>query len=145
MTLFSEAIGRPVISTESARTVGVIAGFVIGTTSKRIVALRLSKTDVEGATLYWDDLTAFGPDAVTVPSEAIILSAREPASELSVEEADVVGKRLLSDAGAELGMVDDVEFDPATGALQHLINAADRVAGDRLIGCGNYAVIVQAV
>lgn len=145
MTLFSEATGRPVISTENARTVGVIAGFIIGTASKRIIALRLSKTKVDGDTLRWDDLTAFGPDAVTVPSEAIIGSAGEPASELSVEEAEVLGKRLLTDAGVELGMVDDVEFDPASGALQHLITAADRVAGDRLIGCGSYAVIVHAV
>ncbi|MEP7192664.1 MAG: hypothetical protein ABI903_07345 [Actinomycetota bacterium] len=145
MTRFSEATGRPVISTESASTVGVIAGFIIGLTSKRIVALRLSKTNVEGDTLHWEDLTAFGPDAVTVPSEAVIVPAREPASELSLEEADVVGKRLLSDAGAELGMVEDVEFDPATGALQNLVSAADRVAGDRLIACGSYAVIVHAV
>ena len=145
MTRFSEVAKRPVMSTDAARTVGVVTGFVIDPGSKRVIALRLTKTSASGDTLHWEDLTAFGPDAITVPSDAVIVAARGPAAELRGNDADVMGKRLLTDAGTELGTVVDVDFDPETGAVQYLISADDRIAGSRLLGCGSYAVIVRAV
>lgn len=145
MTRFSEVAKRPVMSTDAARTVGVVTGFVIDPDSKRVIALRLTKTSASGDTLHWEDLTAFGPDAITVPSDAVIVAARGPAAELRGNDADVMGKRLLTDAGTELGTVVDIDFDPETGAVQYLISADDRIAGSRLLGCGSYAVIVRAV
>ena len=145
MTRFSEVAKRPVMSTDAARTLGIVTGFVIDPDSKRVIALRLTKTPASGDTLHWEDLTAFGPDAITVPSDAVIVAARGPAAELRGNDADVMGKRLLTDAGTELGTVVDVDFDPETGAVQYLISADDRIAGSRLLGCGSYAVIVRAV
>lgn len=52
---------------------------------------------------------------------------------------------MLTDGGTELGKVDDVDFDPGTGSITYLISADDRIAGDRLLGCGSYAVVVRAV
>ena len=82
MTRFSEVAKRPVMSTDAARTVGIVTGFVIDPDSKRVIALRLTKTPASGDTLHWEDLTAFGPDAITVPSDAVIVAARGPAAEL---------------------------------------------------------------
>ena len=64
---------------------------------------------------------------------------------LDGSKSNLLGKRMLTDAGVELGQVDDVEFDPESGSVDYLISADDRVAGYRLIGCGSYAVIVRGV
>ncbi len=145
MTLISQAIKRPVMSTADARTVSVVAGFIIDPTDRRILAVRLAKTPGTADTLHWDDITAFGPDAVTVPAETAITPARGRAAELTGRDAELLGKRLLTDTGVELGKVEDVDFDPANGSINYLIGAHDRHAGTRLLGCGSYAVIIRAV
>ena len=61
MTRFSEVAERPVMSTDAARTVGIVTGFVIDPDSKRVIALRLTKTPASGDTLHWEDLTASAP------------------------------------------------------------------------------------
>ena len=62
---FSEAKGHKVVSTDSAETVGKVAGFVVDPRSASVVALSLKKTGDHGTTLPWTGITAFGPDAVT--------------------------------------------------------------------------------
>jgi sporulation protein YlmC with PRC-barrel domain len=64
-------------------------------------------------------------------------------AELSAKQSEVIGKRLLTDAGAEIATVTDVDFDPANGAVVSLITASGPVYGRRLIGCGSYAVIIK--
>jgi sporulation protein YlmC with PRC-barrel domain len=56
----------------------------------------------------------------------------------------LVGKRVLSTAGDELGMVDDVEFEPSSGAVTLLVLDHGEVAGVRLRGVGSDAVVVTA-
>lgn len=145
MTRFSEALKRPVMTTAGARSVGSVSGFVVDPVSRRLLALRLAKTPGSGDIVLWEDLTAFGPDAVTLPTDAPVSEARGRVAELGGKDAELVGKRMLTDAGAELGTVDDVDFDPGTGSISYLMSADDRIAGDRLIGCGSYAVVVRAV
>lgn len=145
MTRFSEALKRPVMTTTGARSVGSVSGFVVDPADRRVIALRLAKTPGSGDTVRWEDLTAFGPDAVTLPTGASVNGAQGRVAELAGKDAELVGKRLLTDTGSELGKVDDVDFDPATGSITYLISADDRIAGDRLIGCGSYAVVVRAV
>ena len=53
-----------------------------------------------------------------------------------------MGKRLLTDDGTEIGTVDDIDFDPTGGAVKAVVTRGGPVAGDRLRGCGSYAVIV---
>ncbi len=145
MTRFSEALKRPVMTTSGARSVGTVSGLVVDPVSRRVLALRLAKTPGSGDTVLWDDLTAFGPDAVTLPTGARVSEAQGRVAELAGKDSELVGKRLLTDGGTELGKVDDVDFDPGTGSITYLISADDRIAGDRLIGCGGYAVVVRAV
>jgi sporulation protein YlmC with PRC-barrel domain len=141
---FSDIAGNPVMNTASALTVGRVRSVVIDPAERRVVALGVRKSKGPGDTLLWDAISAIGPDAVTVDSEQRL--AEPPAAlrdRLSLD-VDIVGHRVLSDQGRELGQVRDVEFDPSDGAVVTLMLKDAYVDGERLLGIGSYAVVVRA-
>jgi sporulation protein YlmC with PRC-barrel domain len=140
---FNHAKGRQVVSTATAATVGIVNEFVIDPQTRAVVALTLKKTD-DADTLHWSDITAFGADAVTVSGTDKLIVAPPELVALSGKDHRILGKRVLTSTGDELGTVDDVEFEPDTGTITAIILADDQIAGVRLIGIGSYAVIVHA-
>ena len=138
----SEARGRPVFSTQTSSTVGTVDDLVIDAAAGRVVALRLVGNVGAGDVLPWQNVKAFGPDAVIVDSADEVVEATGTAA-LPHERTDVVGKRLLTDGGADLGEVTDVSFDPHDGHVQALVTGNGSVAAEEVIGCGDYAVLVQ--
>lgn len=142
--LFSEASGHKVVSTSTAATVGRVRGFVMDARGPNVAALQLKKTD-SGDTLRWQDVTAFGVDAVTVPGPERITDGGEDLGPLLDKRNRVLGKRVLATSGDELGKVKDVDFDPATGAVVALVLDEGHVEGRRVIGVGSYAVVVEAL
>jgi sporulation protein YlmC with PRC-barrel domain len=142
--LFSESRNRKVVSSSDAATVGKVARFVVDPVARQVVALELRKTD-GGDLLRWGDITAFGTDAVTVPGHDAIGTATPDVAELAAKDRRILGKRLLTTAGDELGTVDDVAFDPGTGSLSSLVpDRGPEVSASRLLGVGSYAVVVRA-
>ena len=139
---FSEAQGRKVISTASAKTVGKVDALLVDAPARRVAGLRLKRTDVDGDTVAWEDLHAFGRDVVTIDGTDGIRPAEGPLEALRHKDKRLVGKRLLEESGTELGKVEDVEFDPRTGEITALLTKTDEIAGSRLLGCGSYAVVV---
>jgi uncharacterized protein YrrD len=143
MTRFSEATGRQVVSTSTAATLGKVDEFLIDPSARSVVALRLKKAG-DGDTVRWADISAFGADAVTVPGADALTEIGPDLAELTGKDHRVLGKRVLSTAGDELGTIEDVEFDPETGTITTLLLTVGQVAGVRLIGVGSYAVVVHA-
>ena len=141
--LFSEATGRTVLSTGTAETVGTVAGFLVDPVTAQVVAVKLKKTHGGGDTVHWPDLASFGTDNVTVTSADVITKATGRAKDLDSKAGEMLGKRLLTAAGTDIGTVDDIDFDPASGAVICLQTGNGPVYGDRLIGCGSYAVIIK--
>lgn len=143
--LFSQARKRDVVNTATATRVARVDGFVVLTGPARVALLRLGKVKGAGTLLGWDDVQGFGPDAVTVSTDAVIRPARD-ALEQRAENSDleILGKRVLTERGTELGTVTDVDFDPETGAVTSLITKTETIPGQRLIGLGNYAAVVSA-
>jgi len=82
---------------------------------------------------------------VTVATDAVVRPARD-ALEQRAEDNDleILGKRVLTERGMELGSVTDVDFDPETGSVTSLLTKTETIAGQRLIGLGGYAVVVSA-
>ena len=138
---FSEATGRKLVSTTSAETVGKINGFVVDPQRRAVVAIECKKTD-SGDILLWSDIVGFGADAVTVKDAGAITEAPSGIDALLGKDRHLLGKRILSSTGDELGKVDDVEFDPESGVVKALNFAEGQIAGARLIGVGSYAVVV---
>ena len=141
--LFSEARGRKVVSTSTAETVGKIDDYVVDQASHAVVALTLKKSG-SGDTLRWSAMTAFGTDAVTVVGAEVITPADDEIAALKGKGHRLVGGRVLSSLGDEMGKVADVEFDPETGIITALHLDDQQVEGVRLIGVGSYAVVVEA-
>jgi uncharacterized protein YrrD len=142
VTRFSDAAGRQVVSTSTAETLGQVEEFILDPQRHVIAALRLKKTS-QADTLLWTDITAFGADAVTVAGVEKLATAGPQLTALGGKDHRVLGKRVLSTAGDELGTINDVEFDPETGTVTALVLVTGDIAGIRLIGIGSYAVIVH--
>ncbi|MGH3984462.1 MAG: PRC-barrel domain-containing protein [Gammaproteobacteria bacterium] len=142
--LFSQARKRDVVDTATATRIARVDGFVVLPGPARVALLRLGKVSGAGTLLAWDDVQGFGPDAVTVATDAVIRPARD-ALEQRAEDNDleILGKRVLTDRGMELGTVTDVDFDPDTGSITTLITKTETIAGERLIGLGGYAAVVS--
>lgn len=134
---FTEAMKREVVDTGVASSVGSVAGFVVDPHDRRIVALRIGKAD--GDTLAWSDVTAFGVDAVTVGAAGRVRAARDG---VESDQPDLLGHRVLDEHGVERGQVRDVDFDPDTGLIRHLLTTTEEIDGVRLRGIGSWAVVV---
>lgn len=139
---FSEGRNHKVVSTSTADTVGKVHEYVVDPLTHAVLALQLKKTS-DGDTLRWSDITAFGTDAVTVSGADTIGAPGADVTALTGKDHVLIGKRVLSNAGDELGHVKDVEFDAETGVLEELLLADATVAGARLVGVGSYAVVVK--
>lgn len=143
---FSEAKKRKVVSTSTADTVGKVERFVVDPSSRKVIALELKKTS-DASALAWSNITSFGTDAVTIPTEDTLGEHSDEVAVLAAKDRRILGKMVLSDAGDELGDVKDLDFDPATGSITSLLlegGNIPEVPGSRLIGIGSYAVVVHA-
>ncbi|MQA16010.1 MAG: hypothetical protein GEV09_18235 [Pseudonocardiaceae bacterium] len=142
--LFSEARRRDVVSTDTATRVARVDGFVVAAGPARVVLLRLGKVAGEGSLLSWEDLEGFGPDAATIADVSVI---RTPHDEMEKRadsrELEIMGKRVITERGDELGNITDVDFDLDTGAVTTFLTRKEAIAADRLIGHGRYAVVVS--
>jgi sporulation protein YlmC with PRC-barrel domain len=144
MIRFSDVDGNPVMSTATATTVGKISTVVVDPAARRVVAFGVKKSKGPGDLLLWDAMTAIGPDAVTVDSEQRLTDPPGELKERLEVGLDLIGHRVITDHGRELGAVKDVEFDGTDGRLVTLMLRDAFVDGDRLIGIGPYAVVVRA-
>ncbi|MFI8567790.1 PRC-barrel domain-containing protein [Rhodococcus sp. NPDC078407] len=142
--LFSESIGRKVVSTSTADTVGAVGAFLVDPRSRTVAGLQIKKSKT-GDALMWSGISTFGTDAVTVDSadRIVEIGTEELLSELDGKAHRVIGKRVLSTAGVDLGTVDDVEFDPETGTITSVIVDSVSIQGSTLTGVGSYAVVLD--
>ncbi len=140
---FTECRKRPVVDTSSAVTLGKVDRLLLDPSTRAVAAVVVKrKGDVD--TLPWAGVQAFGPDAVTVTGEDALVVAEGHLSELRGKDRAVLGKRVLTDAGDEMGTVDDVEFDASSGSITTLLTTGGEIAGTRLLGIGSWAVVVSA-
>jgi uncharacterized protein YrrD len=143
--LFSEARKREVVNTTTATRVARVEGFVVLPGPARVALLRLGKVKGAGNLLSWDDLQGFGPDAVTVATDAVIRAPRDEWEQRAENnELEILGKRVLTERGMGLGPITDVDFDPETGAVTSLITKTETIPGQQLIGLGSYAAVVAS-
>lgn len=143
--LFSQALGRRVVSTSDAETVGIIDGYVLDPAQQQVLALTLKKTAGNGDVLPWKDVLAFGDDAVTVERSTLIVEADERIAELRGKHHVIAKKQVLTTSGQMIGKVHDVDFDSSDGRIAFLVlDNHNQVDGSNLLGVGSYAVVVRA-
>lgn len=146
---FREAHGRKVVNAENAESIGRVDAFVVDAGTRSISGLRLGKVGKVGKVggdatfVSWADVT-FGADAVILAGSSRLRPARdEDEARAGSKDLQPIGKLVLDDSGTALGKVEDVEIDPASGAILELdLGDSGVIAGDRLLGIGAYAVVV---
>lgn len=140
--LFSASRKHKVVSTNTAETLAKVSGFVVDAGKRKVVAVTVKGTKA-GDVIEWSAITAFGADAVTVPSETAITTASGPVRDLAGKDHRIMGKLALSTDGDAVGEVTDVEFDGATGRINFVMVDGAPVPGERLVGLGRYAVVIR--
>lgn len=137
MISLRDAVGKPVIRRETAEQDGVVRSFAIDAKQARVTTLVVA-AGRSTRLVDWDDIESVGPDAV------IVRNSREADDDRIVSGVfDPLDKRVLSDAGNEIGTVSDVAVDD-NGSIDSLETDATNVAARRLRGIGSYAVVVTA-
>lgn len=141
---FRQASGRKVLSRASAQELGAVGHLLLDAERRQIVAV-ITGRGKKAQFIDWSHLSGFGPDAVMVSDEGAL---RPPSSDRERAAADgkleLLGKLALTEAGNELGTIDDVVFNPDSGEVETLrIDARDIPAGS-LLGSGSYAVVLDA-
>ena len=145
MSRFREVIGQKVLEREQAARIGTVASLIVDCSERRVVALRVRGVKGRKDLVHWNDVTGAGPDAVVISGVGALREATsERERQARAGGLDFLGKRVLTDRGIEAGTVQDVEFDPGSGALRVLLTTSGPLEADRLRALGSYAVIVRA-
>lgn len=141
MTTFGAARGMPVLTRSTAEQVGEVKHFVVE--GGRVRSLQV-EGGRHGQLIAWDDVS-FGDDAVIIEDTGVLRDAKDDREGRALRgELELLGKRVLSDSGDELGEVSEVSFDPDDGTIISVAVPGATIAGDRFIGVGSYAVVVAA-
>jgi sporulation protein YlmC with PRC-barrel domain len=140
---FRDCSGRKVISRATAKHLGDVSHFLVDAEQRRVAAVFIGRGK-NVRLVEWAQVSGFGPDAVMVADGD---SLRPPGDDRERDTAEgkleLVGKRVLSERGNELGKVDDVTFDAGSGALKDLVIGDRRLPAGSLLGIGSYAVVLD--
>ena len=136
------AAGRKVISRADARDLGVVGHLLVDAAERRIAAIVIGRGR-KAQLIDWSQVTGFGPDAVMVTDDKAVRAPIDD-RERAAAAVEMVGRRLLTEHGTELGILDDVTFDAATGTLEMLRTGDREIPAGSLLGNGPYAVVVDA-
>lgn len=140
---FRQATGRKVVSRTSAQDVGTVSHFLVDVKERRIAAVVVGRGK-KARLVDWEHVSGFGLDAVMVSDEGAFRSALDDRERSGVDGSlDLVGKRVLTDRGNEVGTLDDVTFDPETGVVQMLRIGDREIPAGSLLGSGSYAVVLD--
>jgi uncharacterized protein YrrD len=141
MTSLRGLLGRPVVAADTAEQLGSVDAVVVDPGQQRIVALHLGAKS--GRFLSWAEVRTVGEDAVMATAASAARGTEGPLEERVAAGVGVKpGQRVIDDGGDELGALDDLEFDGATGTVDHLTIGDMTVPSDRLRGVGAYALVV---
>ena len=145
MTLrFSSAEHTAVYTRSSADEVGRVTRYVIDAGAQRIAAVHVAGRRRKALLVDWANVVGFGPDAVVIDDGDHLRPPATPHEEQVVAgRLDLRGRRVLTDAGFDIGPLVDVEFDEASGAIERLETASARVRGGGLLSIGPYGVVVR--
>jgi uncharacterized protein YrrD len=134
--LFSQVRGLPVRGPGRDAEVGVLLALTVDAVAGTVTHLRVRTGPFGTRVLPWSALRSFGPDAVVVDV------LRSPAA--VPPHHDLLDRRVLTDAGERRGRVLDVAFDQDTGRVEAVFTTLGEVPPRRLLGLGDYALVVLA-
>jgi uncharacterized protein YrrD len=117
-----DAGGLPVMTRDSGKNVGKVQDLLLDRQGSRILGILVDEAGwfKEARVVAWPSLRAMGLDAVIIDEEASVKKASEvPEMTEVLDRGNVlVGVRVETTEGRELGKIEDFYFDPETGIVK---------------------------
>lgn len=153
----SGLVGLPVITLDGGRQIGEVEDVICSAPDGRIIGFILRGGGwLAGRRVYpYEEVEAVGPDAILVRNPRAVLTTRKQKelNRLRERHISLVGKRVLSRDGHDIGVIDDLLFDETGGRIvgygisggivQDLLAGKGVIAADLPMVWGDEAVIVQ--
>jgi uncharacterized protein YrrD len=141
---FTRVSGRGVVASDTAESIGSVKGFVLDARGRQIEAIHIDGHGKKALILDWAAIKAFGADAVMATTGDDPSTIENEHQKAAVKGAvALLGARVLTVDGREIGPVTDVEFDTISGAVVGVVTAQGLIDPDRLRSLGSYALVVD--
>lgn len=111
---YSEVLGLPVICVENGKKVGVVKNIIFCPKKKKLLAFLLECKSYEfnKKIILTEDIVNIGKDAVIIDEESTLKDLRKTKdSDEFIDKGEVLGLRVYSRNGEDMGIVKDVLFD----------------------------------
>jgi len=113
--------GLPVITKDTGKKVGDVEDLVLDRQGSQVLGILIDEAGwfKEAMVVAWPSFRAVGLDAVIIDEEASVRKASEvpEMSEILGGGNVLIGLRVETTDGRELGKIEEFYFDPATGAV----------------------------
>jgi len=146
------AKGTPVVSLDTGVTLGKIESVYLDCDTRRLVAFSFTSgggllSSKRAHIVEIDDIHAIGPDAVTLDDARAVhdLVLMDGKVQHLVDLDQVVKRTVMTDAGANLGRIVGLDFDPNTFRLQRIRVEDKGRDGGRSIDGGDVVSIGEEV
>lgn len=117
---YSEVKGKPVVDVTTADALGSVHDLYIDERQQQVVALRVHVSGFFSGdrVLLWPDIQAMGENAVTVANVDVLREAKKVPEVQDLNRAgDIIGTKIITENGTDVGTDADIEIDPKTGAI----------------------------
>ncbi|AEV69390.1 PRC-barrel domain-containing protein [Acetivibrio clariflavus] len=121
MQKYSEVLGLPVISLNNGKKVGNVKNIFFCPKKKKILAFLLECKSFEfnKKIIYTEDIINIGKDAVIIKDEDSLKDLKKTKnSHEFTEKGEVIGLRVISKKGEDVGIVKDVIFDYKNNCIE---------------------------
>lgn len=118
---YSEVLNLPVLCADSGKRAGIVKNIIFSLESKEVKALLLEHKglSMNKRVVFLGELLSLGGDAAIVNSSGCVAEMDRIAySEAFRDDGSLLGLKVYSRDGGELGVVKDVIFDYRTGKIE---------------------------
>ena len=133
---YSEVLNLPVISADNGKMAGVVKDVLFNTETREVKAFLLEHKGLEigKRLIFLKNVLSLGADAVVIDSCACISVVGSAAYlEAFGKKGRILGLRIFSRAGEDLGVVGDIIFDWVTGRVES-VEVSDGIYQDVVKG-----------
>jgi uncharacterized protein YrrD len=123
MQRYSEVLGLPVICADSGKKAGIVKDIVFSPAEREVKALLLERkgVDLKKKVVLLKEVLNIGGDAVILDNDGCVADmGRSEYAKAFEDEGAILGRRIFSKTGEDMGVVKDVVFDWKTGRIEGL-------------------------
>lgn len=131
-----DLVGMPIINLANGETVGRVKDILFDPISHQFMGIEMDGGGwLKGSRkICFSDFVGIGEDAITIAEDSVITKVL-PEEEIVVTEDAMIGSRVLTKNGNELGTISDIILDFNTGNITHY-QISDGIIQDLLEGRG---------